>query len=109
MMLNPVLTAEQGAIRDLARKFAESEVAPKARRIDEASEFDWDLHRRLAALRLLGMTVPLEHGGVGADTYSWCLAVEEVTKVSSSVANGITLTDSMLHYLITHGTDEQKR
>jgi alkylation response protein AidB-like acyl-CoA dehydrogenase len=55
------------------------------------------------------MTVPPEHGGGGADTYSWCLAVEEVTKASSSVANGITLTDSMLHYLVTQGTDEQKR
>jgi butyryl-CoA dehydrogenase len=109
MMFDARLTSEQTAIRDLARKFAESEAAPRARRIDETSEFDRELHRRLAELGLLGMTVPLEHGGVAADTFSWCLAVEEVTKVSSSVANGMTLTDSMLHYLVTMGTEEQKR
>jgi alkylation response protein AidB-like acyl-CoA dehydrogenase len=103
------LTEEQEAIRRTARAFALNEVIPKAKHIDEAAEFDWSLHHRLADLGFIGMTAPEEYGGSAADTLTWCLAVEEVAKASSAVANGMTLTESMVHYIATLGTDEQKR
>ena len=95
------LSEQQGAVRDLARKFAQRDVAPRAQRIDDKAEFDWDLHRRAAELGLVGMTAPEAYGGSGADTVTWCVAIEEVAKASSAVANGLTLTESMVHYFAT--------
>lgn len=102
------LSEEQDAIRSLARQFARDEIAPRARQIDRQSEFDWSLHHRLGELGFLGMTAAEQHGGADADTLTWCLVVEEITKGSSAVANGITLTESMIHYLSVLGSDEQK-
>jgi alkylation response protein AidB-like acyl-CoA dehydrogenase len=95
------LTEEQRAIRDAARIFARQEVAPRARHIDEAAEFDWGLHRRMGELGFFGVTAPEAHGGADADTLTWCLIVEEIAKASTTVSNGITLTESMIHYIAT--------
>ena len=106
--MNFALSDEQEAARASARRFSRDEIAPRARRIDEAAEFDWDLHRRLGKLGFLGMTAAEAYGGSAADTLTWCLVVEEITKGSSVVANGITLTEFMIHYLSVLGSDEQK-
>ena len=103
------LSTEQQQIRDVARRFARDEIAPRAKRIDERSEFDWELHHRLGELGFLGMTGAQAYGGGGLDTLTWCIVVEEITKGSSAVANGITLTESMVHYLSALGTEEQKQ
>ena len=103
------LTEEQQAIRQVARNFAMREVRPRAKAIDERAEFDRDLHRKLGELGFLCMTAPEEFGGGGADTLTWCVVVEEVAKASSAVANGLTLTESMAHYLVTLGSEAQKR
>lgn len=103
------LTDEQREIREIARRFAERDVAPCARAIDESAEFDWGLHRRLSELGFLGMTVPDAYGGSSAATITWCVVVEEIARASSAVANGMTLTESMAHYLAILGTEEQKR
>ena len=102
------LSAEQIAIRDQARNVATAEVATRAAEIDASAQFDWNLHRRLAELGFLGLTAPEMFGGHGADTLSWCIVVEEIARASSTVSNGITLTDGMVHYISTLGTHEQK-
>jgi alkylation response protein AidB-like acyl-CoA dehydrogenase len=107
--MNFALTTEQEQVRDTARAFAQREVAPRAKAIDETAEFDWELHRKLGALGLLCMTAPEAFGGGGIDTVTWCIAVEEIARASSAVANGMTLTESMAHYLATLGTDAQKQ
>src|SRR6266498_4512939 len=109
MMPHEISNDDRDAIRDLARRFAQDEVAPRARKIDETATFDRDLHKRMGELGLLGMTAPPEYGGSGADTTTWCMVVEEITKASSAVANGLTLTESMVHYLVELGTEEQKK
>ena len=106
--MNFALTPEQEQVRDTARAFSRREIAPRARAIDETAEFDWDLHRKLAALGFLCMTAPEDYGGAATDTVTWCIAVEEIAKASSAVANGMTLTESMAHYLTTLGTETQK-
>jgi alkylation response protein AidB-like acyl-CoA dehydrogenase len=103
------LDSEQRAIRDVAREFARREVAPRARAIDERAEFAWDLHRKLGELGFLCMTSPPAYGGAGVDTLTWCVVVEEIAKASSAVANGLTLTESMAHYVSTLGTEAQKQ
>jgi hypothetical protein len=103
------LTEEQEAIRQVARNFAMREVRPCAKAIDERAEFDSELHRRLGDLGFLCMTTPEEFGGGGVDTLTWCVVVEEIAKASSAVANGLTLTESMAHYLATLGSEAQKR
>ena len=103
------LSIEQQQIREVARRLARDEIAPRARGIDERSEFDWELHRRLGDLGFLGMTASQAYGGGALDTLTWCIVVEEITKASSAVANGMTLTESMVHYLSALGTEEQKQ
>ena len=103
------LSEQQQAIRELARQFAHEQAAPRARQIDRDAAFDWDLHRQLGALGFLGMTAPEAYGGAAADTLSWCIVIEEITRASSSIANGMTLTESMIHYLSALGSEEQKR
>lgn len=103
------LSYEQQSVQALARDFATGEIAPRAQKIDETGSFDWDLHRRLADLGLVGMTVPEAYGGAGADTLSWCLVIEEISKASSGVANALTLTTSMTNYILALGTEAQKQ
>ncbi len=102
------LTEEQEAVRRVAREFARREVHPHAKEIDERAEFSWDLHHKLGELGFLCMTAPEAYGGSQSDTLTWCVVVEEIAKVSSAVANGLTLTESMAHYLMTLGTEAQK-
>jgi alkylation response protein AidB-like acyl-CoA dehydrogenase len=107
--MNFAPTPEQEQIRETARAFAAREVAPRAKGIDERAEFDWDLHRKLGDLGFLCMTAPEAYGGAASDTVTWCIVVEEIAKASSAVANGMTLTESMAHYVSTLGTEAQRR
>jgi alkylation response protein AidB-like acyl-CoA dehydrogenase len=102
------LTEEQQEIRSLARKFAREEVEKRARHIDETAEFDWDLHRRMGGLGFFGTTAPESYGGANAPTLTWCLIVEAIAEASTTVSNGITLTESMIHYIAALGNEEQK-
>jgi len=107
--MNFGMTTEQEQVRDVARAFAQRDVAPKAGAIDEHAEFDWGLHRQLGDLGFLGMTAPEAYGGAESDTVTWCIVVEEIGKASSAVANGMTLTESMTYYLNTLGSEVQKQ
>jgi short/branched chain acyl-CoA dehydrogenase len=104
------LTSEQELVRQTVREFALERVAPVAEELDRESRFPYELVAELADLGLMGMPFPEELGGAGADTVSYAIAVEELTRVDSSLA--ITLAahislGSMPIYLF--GTDEQKR
>jgi short/branched chain acyl-CoA dehydrogenase len=84
--LNFDLTQEQQLVRDTVREFAESRIAPIAAELDREHRFPYELIAELAELGLMGMTVPEEYGGAGADTLSYAVAVEELTRIDSSVA-----------------------
>ncbi|MGQ9492389.1 MAG: acyl-CoA dehydrogenase [Anaerolineae bacterium] len=104
------LTEEQQMIRKMVHDFAEKEIRPITREIDATGQFPWELIRKMGALGLMGLPIPEEYGGSGADTISYALAVEEVSRVSGSI--GITLaahTSLGLYPIYRFGSDEQKR
>jgi alkylation response protein AidB-like acyl-CoA dehydrogenase len=103
------LTEPQRLIRDLARDFAEREVMPRAAEIDRTDEFPWDLYKRMAALEILGMTVPPEYGGAGADTVSWCVVQEELARGSAVVADAQLLCKLMSDMILRNGSEAQRR
>jgi short-chain 2-methylacyl-CoA dehydrogenase len=103
-------TPEQRLVRRTVREFAESRIAPVAEELDREHRFPYELVAELAELGLMGMTIPEEYGGAGADTVSYAIAVEELTRVDSSVAITLAAHHSLgtlpIYY---YGTEEQKR
>jgi short-chain 2-methylacyl-CoA dehydrogenase len=108
--VNFELTEEQQLLRDTVREFALSRVAPVAAELDRESRFPYELVAEMAGLGLMGIPIPEEHGGAGADTVSYAIAVEELTRIDSSVAITMaahTSLGTMPIYLF--GSEEQKR
>ena len=103
------LTDEQRLLRDTVRDFARQEVAPVAEELDRTKAFPYELVEKMGKLGLMGIPFPEEYGGGGADTLAYALAVEELTRIDSSVAITMaahTSLGTMPIYL--WGTDEQK-
>jgi alkylation response protein AidB-like acyl-CoA dehydrogenase len=103
------LTADQQAIRTLARDFAEGEIAPVIREYDEKQEFPHAILDKLAGTGLLGALVPEEYGGAALDYVSYALAVEELNRVDGSV--GITMwahNSLCTNHITLFGSPEQK-
>jgi short-chain 2-methylacyl-CoA dehydrogenase len=84
--VNYELTGEQELLRQTVRDFAVSRVAPVAEELDREERFPYELVEELAALGLMGIPIPEEYGGAGADTVSYAIAIEELTRIDSSVA-----------------------
>ena len=108
--MNFDLSEEHELLRRTVRDFAVERVAPVAEELDREHRFPYELVHELAELGLMGMTIPEEYGGAGADTVSYAIAVEELTRIDSSVA----ITAAAHHSLGTlpiyyYGTEEQKR
>ncbi len=76
--MNFELTKEQQMIRDMVREFAQAEIAPYARELDEKHEFRKESFDKMAELGLFGIPFPEQYGGSGGDTVSYALAVEEI-------------------------------
>jgi short/branched chain acyl-CoA dehydrogenase len=98
------------AVRRVVRDFAEREVRPVSRELDETGRFPLELVRRLGQLGLLGLTIPEAYGGSGGDTVSLAIAIEELARVDSSLAvtvsAGVTLAAGPVSMF---GTEDQKR
>jgi alkylation response protein AidB-like acyl-CoA dehydrogenase len=102
------LTEEQAAIRALARQVADERIAPHAAEWDRAHGFPPSLLAELGELGLMGVCVPAEHGGAGADYLSYVLVVEEVSRADAGV--GVTLavhTGAGTLPILAHGTADQ--
>ncbi len=84
--MNFDLNDNQISIRNMVREFAEGEIAPRAYELDAKSEFPVDLVRKMGELGLMGLPFPEEWGGLGADTLTYAIAVEELARVDSSMA-----------------------
>jgi short/branched chain acyl-CoA dehydrogenase len=103
------LSEEHELIRSTVREFARDRVAPVAEEIDREHRFPYELVAEMSELGFMGIPVPEEWGGAGGDTVSYALAVEELTRVDSSVAITVAAHTSLgTMPILLFGTREQK-
>jgi short/branched chain acyl-CoA dehydrogenase len=104
------LDPEHELLRETVRAFALEKVAPVAEELDSEKRFPYDLVAEMTELGLMGMTIPEEYGGGGTDTLAYAIAVEELTRLDSSVAITVAAHHSLgtlpIYYF---GSEEQKR
>jgi alkylation response protein AidB-like acyl-CoA dehydrogenase len=104
------LTMEQDILRKSVRDFAEKEIKPRARELDEKEEFSYETCRQMADLGLFGMFVSEAYGGQGLDYVSYIIAVEEIARVDGSHAATIAAGNSLgIGPLYYYASEEQKR
>jgi alkylation response protein AidB-like acyl-CoA dehydrogenase len=104
------LTEEQREIQQLAREFAARELAPHTDEWERAGQFDTDVVRKLGELGFLGIMIPEEFDGLGLDTNTYLVALEEIAAVNASVAVMMSVHNSLpTQMILRYGTDEQKR
>jgi alkylation response protein AidB-like acyl-CoA dehydrogenase len=104
------LREEHRQVREMARKFADDIVAPRARELDEKEEFPDDIVRQMCELGFMGLPYPEKYGGAGLDTLAYAIAVEEISRVCAST--GITLAAHVslgCGPVYANGTEEQKQ
>ncbi|MCD4789619.1 MAG: acyl-CoA dehydrogenase family protein [Bacteroidales bacterium] len=107
--MNFELTEEQNMIRETVRDFAEREIKPIAKELDEKAEFSYDLTKKMGELGLFGMYLPEKYGGQDLDTLSYIIAVEELARVDGSQAATLAAHNSLgIGPLYYYGTEEQK-
>jgi len=104
------LTQEQRLVLDAVRRVAREVLYPLAPEYDRKAEYPWPQLKALAELGLLGMTTPEEWGGVGLDSVTWALALEELAAADPSVAVIVSVTSGLPQYmLLRFGSEAQKR
>lgn len=104
------LSKEQIMLQEMVRDFAEKEIEPYAREVDETGKMRMETFQKLGNLGLLGIPFPEKYGGAGGDTISYCIAVEEIGKACGgtglSYAANTSLGASPIYYF---GTEAQKQ
>jgi short-chain 2-methylacyl-CoA dehydrogenase len=104
------LSDDHELIQRTVRDFARNEVAPVAEELDRTKAFPYDIVRQLGELGLMGIPFPEEYGGGGGDTLAYALAVEELTRVDSSVAITLCAHTSLgTQPIFLFGSEEQKQ
>ena len=104
--MNFEFSEDQKLIRDSAKEFAESEIAPSSIERDIKAEFPAGIVKKLGELGFMGMMVAPEYGGAGLDTISYVLALIEISKVDASVGVIMSVNNSLVCYgLQKYGTD----
>jgi alkylation response protein AidB-like acyl-CoA dehydrogenase len=108
--MNYELSEEQELLRRTVREFAQTRVGPLAEELDRESRFPYELVAEMGELGLMGIPISEEYGGAGADTISYALAIEELTRIDSSVAITVAAHTSLGTMPIAlYGTEEQKQ
>jgi len=108
--LDFTLSIKQKQIRRMARQFAKTELAPIAKEIDEEGRFPWDAVEKMGPLNFFGMQAPRQYGGAEMDSISYCLAVEEISRVCAAIGLAVAVHNSVVVYPISQfGNTDQKR
>ena len=103
-------TEEEQMLRDTVRQFAQQEIAPRVREMDEAQKLDPAILAQLFELGLMAIEAPLDLGGAGASFFSAVLAVEEISRVDPAVAVIVDVQNTLaVNALLRWGSAEQKR
>src|SRR5690606_22425262 len=108
--MNPYLDEKHERFRAEIREFAEAEIGPVARELDEKGEFPWESVRKMAELGLFGVNVPTEYGGQGLDYLSYLIVIEELARVDASHAITVSAHSTLgTSPILNFGTEAQKR
>lgn len=103
------LTEEHRLLQDMARDFAQKEVAPIAAELDEAARFPTATLRMMGELGFMGVEIPEEYDGIGMDTLSYVLAMIEISKACASHGAIMSVNNSLVcHGIYSFGTERQK-
>ncbi len=104
------LSEEHQMIRDMARDFAQNEIAPVAAHYDETGEFPFETIMKMGAQGLMGIEVPEEYGGAGMDTLAYVIALAEISRADAAHGTIMSVNNSLFCYgILRFGTEEQKR
>jgi alkylation response protein AidB-like acyl-CoA dehydrogenase len=104
-----MLSEAQRQVRDMARQFAQRELAPTAAERDHNPRFPREAFAKMGELGMLGMTVPAEFGGAGTDYVSYALAIMEIAAADGATSTSFQVHNSLVCLpLLRHGTPEQK-
>ncbi|MGQ9484764.1 MAG: acyl-CoA dehydrogenase [Desulfosoma sp.] len=104
------LTEEQKMIQDMARKFAEREIAPVAAELDRTHRHPEEIVKKMGELGLMGINIPPEYGGAGMDYICYVLAMIEISKACASCGVIMSVCNSLYNFPVyTYGTEEQKQ
>ena len=104
------LDPEHALLQRTVREFAEAEVQPLAKELDETGRYPFGIAKKAAALGLMGISVPEEFGGAGMDHLSYSIVIEEVSRACASTAVILSVQNSLFCDPILHfGTAEQKK
>src|SRR5688500_7311550 len=104
------LSPDHDLIRGTVRDFAEQEIAPVAEELDREKRFPYEIVAKLGELGMMGIPFPEEYGGGGGDSLAYAIAVEELTRIDSSVAITLCAHTSLgTQPIYLFGTEEQKR
>jgi alkylation response protein AidB-like acyl-CoA dehydrogenase len=104
------LTEEHRMIRDMARDFAQKEIAPIAAELDEEARFPEETVKKMGELGFMGIEIPEEYDGTGMDTLSYVLAMIEISRACASHGAIMSVNNSLVcHGIYTFGTEEQKK
>jgi butyryl-CoA dehydrogenase len=109
--MNPsALTDEQQMIRETARRFADTELAPIASKIDETGEYPVEMFAKMGETGFMGLTIPAEYGGTGTDMVSYAIVIEELARVCGSTALGVAAHNSLAcGPIVMMGNEKQKK
>jgi acyl-CoA dehydrogenase len=102
------LSAEQESLRDLARKFARTEMAPHAAECDKTPRFPEEIYRKAYDLGLMNLNVPTDYGGSGLGVLDQCLIVEELAHACGGMTTSVIANCLALEPILLAGTPEQK-
>ena len=104
-----MLSEAQRQVRDMARQFAQRELAPTAAERDRVPRFPREAFAKMGKLGMLGMTVPAEFGGAGTDYVSYALAVMEIAAADGATSTSFQVHNSLVCLpILRHGTPQQK-
>jgi alkylation response protein AidB-like acyl-CoA dehydrogenase len=104
------LTEEYQMVREMARRFAETEIKPRAAELDAKHEHPAEIVKQLGELKMMGIAVPEEYGGGGMDNVSYVLALIEVSKACASTGVIMSVNNSLYCFpVMAYGTEEQKK
>src|SRR5579872_1330848 len=107
--MSAILTAEQAAIRDMARRFADTELKPHAAQWDREARFPAEAIAQMGKLGLLGMLVPEAKGGAGADHVAYALALEEIAAGDGACSTIMSVQNSVgCMPILRYGSAEQQ-